>query len=319
MTDGKRSQTWLFWLGLGLSLTIHIGIAMHLLTRDAKDFGATDITTTAISVNIESSDILESLNQSEATEAAAAVASTAGEPIPPQETEPEKAEVTPPSEPEKAEAESPPLPETAEDEAAKEEARRNELAEQVAQQRLAEEALKQAAEAEREKQAAERRAREQARQLAEEREAREEREAAERETERKRQAAENRKKAEKQVRKKSGDRVASTGTSGSRGAKASTGRVSASQGDVQNYKGMLNAWLKSRRKPPHDGRRGNVDVVFSVSPSGALISAVIRSSSGDNALDQKALAAMRGSAPFPKPPPGLTDAQRRFSFKYSFE
>ena len=187
------------------------------------------------------------------------------------------------------------------------------------QQRLADEALKRAADAEREKQAADRRAREQTRQLAEEREAQEEREAAERETERKRQIAENRKKAENQARKKSGDRVTSAGASGSRGAQASTGRVSASQGAVQNYKGLLNAWLKSRPKPSHDGRRGNVAVVFSVSPSGALISAVVRSSSGDNTLDQKALAAMRGSAPFPKPPPGLTDAQRRFSFKYSFE
>ncbi len=79
MIDGTRNQAWLFWLGLGLSLAIHVGLAAHLLLGDAQDFGATDIPTTAISVNLASSDILESIDQSEASEAAPSQASTAGE------------------------------------------------------------------------------------------------------------------------------------------------------------------------------------------------------------------------------------------------
>ena len=38
MTDGTRSQAWLFWLGLGLSLAIHVGVAAHLLTREPRGF-----------------------------------------------------------------------------------------------------------------------------------------------------------------------------------------------------------------------------------------------------------------------------------------
>jgi len=185
-----------------------------------------------------------------------------------------------------------------------------------------EEALRQAAVAEREKavaerekQEAEQRVRDKARQLAEARE-RAEREAEAREEERERRA-EKAKQAEREARQKRARTGSSAGASGSRGAKASAGRVSASQGDLRHYRGTLNAWI-ARNKPP-GGKRGNVVVLLAVSPSGGLISASIRSSSGDKALDQMALAAMRRSAPFPKPPAGSTASQLRFTFQYSFK
>jgi colicin import membrane protein len=317
MIDGTRNRAWLFWGGLGLSLVIHVGLAAHLLSRAAQDFGATDLPTTAISVNIESSDILESVEESQANQSAPSSPWTAGEPIPAQEAESEKAETLTPTEPEKAET-SPPLTETAEDQSAKEAARRSELAAQLEQQRIAEGALRRAAEAEREKQAAEQRARDKARQFTEDQAAREEREAEARETEKKHQATENQKKAEKQVRKKSGDHVSSAGASGSRGAKAATGRVSASQGTVGYYSGTVNAWI-ARNRPPAAGARGRVVVELAVSTSGQLTFARIVSSSGNQSLDQIALAAVRRSSPFPQPPPGSTPAQLRFTFPFRFE
>jgi TolA protein len=341
MTDGTRSQAWLFWLALGLSLAIHVGVAAHLLLREPRDFGATDIPTTAISVNIASSDILESIEQSEASEAAASPSSTAGEPIPPQEAEPEKAETPPPpAETEKAKTpppiETPPPPQTeiTEAEAEKEALRRSELDAQQEQQRIAEEALqraaeaereklaaeaereKQAAEAERKKQAAEQQARDKARQLAEEQDAREEREAEAREAHRERQAAE-RKKAEREARKKSGDQVSSAGASGSKGAKTAAGRVSASQGAAaRQYSDIVNAWI-ARNKPSSAGARGRVVVELAISTSGQLTFARIVSSSGNQSLDQIALATVRRSSPFPQPPPGSTPAQLRFTFPFS--
>ena len=352
MTEGTRSQAWLFWLGLGLSLAMHVGVVAHLLSRQPQDFGATDITTTAISVEIEATDILDAPEQSASTDAAPGSAGSPGEMIPvpelepepkpepekaevlpPQiEPEPEKAEALPPpqSEPEKVATETPPPPDpeqlAAELKAAEEKAAEQLAAEQKAAEEEAkirdEEALRQAAVAEREKavaerekQEAEQRAREKERQLAEAR-ARAEREAEAREEERERRA-EKAKQAEREAKQKRTRMGANAGASGARGAKASAGRVSASQGALQNYKGIVNAWL-ARNKPPHGGGRGTVVVQIALSPSGSLISARVVSSSGNKALDQRALGDARSKSPFPKPPPGLTDAQRKFNFPYRF-
>lgn len=322
MTDGTRSQAWLFWLGLGLSLAIHIGVTVHLLSRAVDDFGTINIPTPAISVNIEATDVLDALEQSESIAANNAPASPPGEmtptPDPEPEPEPQKTEAPPPpAEPEKVEAPPPPQPDH--EKLAAEQRAAEEKAQEEAKARD-EEALQQAAAAERERQDAEQRDREKARQLAEDR-ARAEREAEKREAERREEERERRaEKAEQAEREAKRKRVrlgANAGASGSQGAKSSAGRVSASQGDLLRYKGTLNNWIASR-KPPSVGKRGYVVVTFAVSPSGSLISARISSSSGDKALDQLALAAMRGAAPFPKPPSGLTTTERLFTFKYSF-
>ena len=328
-TDRSRNRAWLFWCSLGLSLAIHVAVAAHLLSRDAQDFGETDITTTAISVNIEATDILDAAEQSAATDAAQAPASPPGEPAPTQEAEPEKAEEAPPRhEPEMAEAEpqpSPPPPEeqTVEKANAETPPAIEQQAAEEARAREDEEALRRASDTEREKQEADRLARDKAGQLAEEqaRVEREQQARAKREVEarnaRKKRRAEKAEQGRREAKEKRARTAANAGASGSRGAKASTGRVSASQGDMRNYQGIVNAWI-ARNKPPHSGGRGDVVVLLALSPSGALLSARVVSSSGTPALDQIALAAVRRSSPFPKPPAGSTAGQLRFTFPYRF-
>lgn len=337
MTDRPKSQDRLFWLCVALSLTTHVGVAVRLLSGK-EDFGATDRMT--ISVNIASPDILDAAQQSAAKEADGAPAAPNT-----QKAEPDKAEAAPPrNEPETTEAEASPLPASANAspppaptaeassspptvetvpppaatepslppaEALPSPATAAERAASEANGRK-EDTLRQAAQVEREKQEADRQAREKASRLAE-KEARAEREAEARDAERKARSE----RAEGQAREKRAQAAASAGANGSRGAKASAGRVSASRGALQNYKGVVNAWM-ARNKPAHNGARGDVVIFIALSPSGALISAHVTSSSGNPTLDQMALAAARRSSPFPTPPPGSTAGQLLFTFPYYF-
>ena len=100
----------------------------------------------------------------------------------------------------------------------------------------------------------------------------------------------------------------------SEGSAASSGRVSASRGAAINYAAKVRARVASRR-PAGGGRRGTVVVSFGVSGSGSLAYARVGRSSGDAALDRRVLSAVRGAAPFPRPPPG---AMRRFSIPFYF-
>jgi len=98
----------------------------------------------------------------------------------------------------------------------------------------------------------------------------------------------------------------------SRGSRVSAGRVSASSGSALNYSALVRAGVASRR--PGSGKgRGTVVVAFSVSRSGALRAARIARSSGNSALDDSVLAAVRSAGPFSPPPPGVN-----FSFAMPF-
>jgi protein TonB len=305
MTDRSQNQRWLFRLAFGLSLAVHVGVAAHLLSRAPEDFGAINRTTNAVSVNVEATEVLDATEQSEAKEAANAPAAPPGEMIPAPNPVPEKTEESPvKTETEKAEAEPPPPPAATAEQQAAEEAKTRE-----------EEALRQAKLVEQEKQEAERRAREKASKLVEEQE-RAEREAEARETA-KDKRADAAKQAKRQAKEKRAQAGANAGASGSADAKASKGRVSASQGDVRTYAGILNSWI-ARNKPGSAGGRGTTVIILAMSPSGALISASISSSSGNPALDQLALATVRRSSPFPKPPAGLSANQLRFTFPCKF-
>ena len=390
MSDGTQSHGWVFYLGLGLSLTIHGGVAVYLLSRQVADFGATDVTTTAISVNIEATDIVDAAEQSAATDAARGSASrpapasdaepeqadspepARAETVPPQsapetaqaeamgtaqaptsrpapapDTEPEKADtpepaptraetVPPQSAPDMAQAEatdaahaltSRPAPapapnaepeqaDTPEPAPARAETIPSQSAPETEQAALSEppagqrageaaasredEAAPRALNAVREKDEATRRDRDEAAQS---------RAATERRAARAKQA-------DKQTKHKRTPRAANAEASGAGGAKASAGRVSASQGAMQTYKGVLDAWM-ARHKPAYAGGRGRVEMLIALSSSGALISASIVASSGNRALDQAALGAARRASPYPKPPPGSTDAQRRFRVPFA--
>ena len=56
--DGSGWSPWLFWLACGLSIALHLGLALFLLNRWPERPGLAAPPTTAISVNLEASDIL---------------------------------------------------------------------------------------------------------------------------------------------------------------------------------------------------------------------------------------------------------------------
>ena len=77
-------------------------------------------------------------------------------------------------------------------------------------------------------------------------------------------------------------------------------------------------WGKLARHRPRLGKPGSATVVFAIGPSGALRSARVGRSSGNAALDQRALAAVRAAAPFPAPPGGLSASALNFSIQIYF-
>jgi periplasmic protein TonB len=77
-------------------------------------------------------------------------------------------------------------------------------------------------------------------------------------------------------------------------------------------------WGKLARHKPRLGKPGSATVVFAIGPSGALRSARVGRSSGNAALDQRALAAVRAAAPFPAPPGGMSASALTFSIQIYF-
>jgi protein TonB len=298
VTDGPQRDRWLFWLGLALSLALHAGIAAYLLSREMGKFGAIEMPTTAISVNLVSSDILDAVEQSPATEAASAPAAPSTNAPPPKADSAEKtdAETEPAAESKPADAEPG-------------------HAEELKRQRIAEADSQRSKEAEREQEKVEQRAHDDASERAED-EARLKRQAKTGEVERRRQV-EERDEVRRQAAKTRSRAPATAGASGSRGSQASKGRVSASQGAIRNYGGIVNAWI-ARNKPSHSGATGTVIVLLAISPSGHLISARVVSSSGNPLLDRSALGAVRRSSPFPPPPPGAKSNELIFKYPCYF-
>lgn len=72
-----------------------------------------------------------------------------------------------------------------------------------------------------------------------------------------------------------------------------------------------------RYRPAHAGIRGRVVISFRLGSDGGLEDASVIRSSGIPKLDRDALAAVR-RATFPRPPAGLTAAQRHYSVPFDF-
>ena len=105
---------------------------------------------------------------------------------------------------------------------------------------------------------------------------------------------------------------------GSAGARrGGGGRSKANAGAVNRYGSRVRARILSRR-PSSGGKRGTTVIVFQLSTSGGLRWARISRSSGNGALDRKALGAVRRSSPFPRPPSGTRSGQLRFSVPFRF-
>ncbi|PPC87768.1 MAG: hypothetical protein CTY31_04180 [Hyphomicrobium sp.] len=129
-----------------------------------------------------------------------------------------------------------------------------------------------------------------------------------------------RKDTPKPIKKKSANEAdkaenAHQSTRASKRSAASSGRISASKGDVVSYAARVRAQVASRR-PNGNGVRGTVVISFSVSRSGALGSARISSSSGNAVIDRATLAAVRSAGPFPPPPGGSDSVSFAVPFHY---
>jgi periplasmic protein TonB len=95
-------------------------------------------------------------------------------------------------------------------------------------------------------------------------------------------------------------------------------RASASSGSILSYAAHVRARVAGN-KPSGGGLRGTAVVSFGVTPSGGLAYASVGRSSGSSQLDQLAVAAVRGAAPFPTPPAGAAPGQLRFSIPFHFQ
>jgi protein TonB len=296
----------LFWATFTASLALHAGLAAYLLIVVTQRPGAVPQPTTAISVNLETTDVLDAIEVSASADAASASASAAAgelEPLPqPAEALPEALPSQPPEtlitkeateaeaqtvevEPSEIEtkdlqqSEDSPLPPPAETTEAKPETKPQPIGERQQPRDRPDKA-------------------EQAKRLAEQ-------------APRDRQAERNAREKERQA--------ASQAASAARGAgrsQASAGRVSASTGDIRNYGAIVRARIA--RNKPGGGSRGSVVIALSISTSGSLTSARIVRSSGSASLDQNALAAVRRAAPFPPPPSGAAPGQLRFTIPFQF-
>ncbi|ALJ39093.1 TonB family protein [Azospirillum brasilense] len=108
---------------------------------------------------------------------------------------------------------------------------------------------------------------------------------------------------------------AETGTG--RNAAAAVEPVSASRGAMVDYGAQVWAWI-GRHKPEKVVGGGQATVKLTLGTAGEVLDATILTSSGDEALDRAALAAVRKASPFPTPPPGLTAQDRVFSVPFLF-
>lgn len=310
-------------LSISMSLLLHSSAvaAAMLLAAEQTDIGAISVPTQAISVEIVSSSVLESMQQKETKEEAAqaqatdsktgaeaAEASEAASKVAPPEKEPDKEatedagkvasakteikEVAPQrsEEPERA------IPKPLSEEPAPVVAPPPPVTQPQASED--DDATKEAAQA--------RETAEQVRKEARQREERIEREARER-----------RQEERKEHRQKKAEQGGATARA-SAAASASSGRVSASAGSILTYAARVRAQVAGR-KPSGAGERGTAIVAFGVTTSGGLSYANISKSSGNSGLDRLAVSAVRGAAPFPQPPAGASASQLRFTIPFHFQ
>jgi TonB family protein len=94
--------------------------------------------------------------------------------------------------------------------------------------------------------------------------------------------------------------------------------AAASVGSIRAFtKGVVDALGKTRPKGLHHKARGTARVTFAIAEGGGLEFVRVARSSGHDALDGAAVAAVR-KASFPVPPSGMTLAQRTYEVPYHF-
>lgn len=98
------------------------------------------------------------------------------------------------------------------------------------------------------------------------------------------------------------------------GAKQEGGRATA----LSAYRGKLYSRISRRKVTPRTRRVGTVVVQFTVGPSGELISSEVTKSSGNQRLDDAAIASINRAAPFPPMPSEANDSPLVVSVPFKF-
>lgn len=98
------------------------------------------------------------------------------------------------------------------------------------------------------------------------------------------------------------------------GAKQEGGRATA----LSAYRGKLYSRISRKKVTPRTRRVGTVVVRFTVGPSGELISSEIAKSSGNQSLDDAAIASINRAAPFPPMPSEANDGPLVVSVPFKF-
>ncbi len=285
----RNSGPVIFAVVFALSAIGHVwAVASLLQMRRPGELGSTNVATTAISVNLETTDVIDALESAAAKEAASSPAGAPAEAAKETKEKPDEVkddEVIPPA---KTEAAKP---------QADEEAR---LAPQAdaERQRIADEA-------EIQKKVREEAKREETKHRAEE-------------------AAQFQKLAESEEiekRKREKTRKAAVsggaGTTGTADARESQGRVSASQGSILNYGASLRALISSNT--PRNIRKTSLRLAFSIAPSGGLTAVNVMKPSSDPDVDKRMVELVRKlSSRFPPPPPGASATQLSYNIEIIF-
>jgi TonB family protein len=324
-----------------LSVLLHSSAlaAMLMLNDPHTELGAISVPSQAISVEIVSSSVLESMQQKEVNTEAAEAATDSKAGAEPTQASEKTSKVAPPErEPVKEAAEDSGKVASAEMEIKEAAPQKTDIVERQMPKLLPDEPAPivmqpppltepQPSESDGDKEAARaRETAEQARQEAQQRQERIEREARERrqrEREEERQRVERKREAqrkEEEHKERQQKKVEKGGATSKAAAAAQSqsGRVSASAGSILTYASRIRAHVASH-KPSGAGAQGTAMVAFGVTTSGGLSYASISKSSGNSSLDRLAVSAVRGAAPFPQPPVGASPGQLRFTIPFHFQ
>ena len=115
--------------------------------------------------------------------------------------------------------------------------------------------------------------------------------------------------------------AAGRGAASARGTDGSAETASLTKAARQTLMAEWGGKIRSRidRAKPRGGGRGSVTVVLTVGRDGTLQSAGIAKSSGQAALDQRAVQAVRSAGRLPAAPKGLTEASYTFRLPIRFD
>ena len=107
------------------------------------------------------------------------------------------------------------------------------------------------------------------------------------------------------------------GTTGAIDAAQAAGRVSASQGSILNYGASLRALISSNT--PRNIRKAAIRLAFSIAPAGGLSAVSVLTSSGKQDVDKRTVELVRNLSPqFPPPPAGASEGQLTFNIEVVF-